>query len=102
MAVSCLITSSIGSFASTNGTVEDFVKRLYSVCLDREPDSEGLKSWTQQLENHELTGAGAAYGFIYSEEFQNKNATNEQYVEYMYQPSVWLQGGYWVYTGSQG
>ncbi|MCQ2531277.1 MAG: DUF4214 domain-containing protein [Saccharofermentans sp.] len=69
--------------ASTNG-VEDFVTRLYNVCLDRNPDPAGLGDWTSKLRNHEATGVSAAYGFIFSAEFQNKQCTNDQYVTYMY------------------
>lgn len=64
--------------------INDFVSRLYRVCLDREPDAAGLKSWADVLKNDEATGICVAYGFIYSVEFQSKNLTNEQYITYMY------------------
>ena len=66
-----------------NKIVEDFVARLYNVCLDRKPDAQGLSDWMNQL-NSGKTGAEVAYGFIFSSEFQKKNLCNEHYVDYMY------------------
>ena len=70
--------------SSADSGVSDFVTRLYSICLDREPDAAGHSDWTSKLLNNQITGAEAAYGFIFSPEFQNKNVSNEQYVELMY------------------
>ena len=64
--------------------VQDFVTRLYNVCLDRDPDTDGFNHWCNRLSNYEISGSEAAYGFIFSPEFQNKSVTNEQYVELMY------------------
>lgn len=64
--------------------ITEFVTRLYSVCLDREPDSQGLNNWRQRLATYTDTGTSVAYGFIFSSEFQNKNYDNATYVEYMY------------------
>jgi len=64
--------------------VQDFVTRLYTVCLDRDPDTDGFNHWCNRLSNYEISGSEAAYGFIFSPEFQNKSVTNEQYVELMY------------------
>ena len=36
--------------------VEDFVVRMYKVCLDREADSSGKKYWCDQLKNQKDTG----------------------------------------------
>lgn len=64
--------------------VTEFVTRMYNVCLDRNPDDEGLNTWTTCLWNHSKSGAEVAYGFIFSPEFQNRNMSNEDFVEYMY------------------
>ena len=61
-----------------------FVKRLYRVCLDREADSSGLNDWCNQLWSRKKGGTDVAYGFVFSEEFQNKNLSDEEYVEYLY------------------
>lgn len=66
-----------------NKTVSDFVTRLYNVCLDRNPDSNGLNSWVNTIINGQ-SGAQTAYGFVFSNEFVLKNLCNEDFVEYMY------------------
>ncbi len=98
MAISMILgTMSPPVSASTNVTVnytitqttaaqgvQDFVTRLYNVCLDRDPDTDGFNNWCNRLSSYEISGSEAAYGFIFSSEFQNKSVTNEQYVELMY------------------
>ena len=64
--------------------VEAFVTRFYQLCLDRDPDAAGLKGWTDNLLNQIQTGADVANGFIYSQEFINKNTTNEGYLTILY------------------
>ncbi|MCD8069192.1 MAG: DUF4214 domain-containing protein, partial [Lachnospiraceae bacterium] len=64
--------------------VTAFVTRLYSICLDREPDEAGLADWTGQLWDHTKSGRDVSYGFIFSQEFTNKNLSDESFVEYLY------------------
>ena len=64
--------------------VTAFVTRLYSVCLDRKPDTAGLKDWTNKLWSHAQSGRDVAYGFIFSKEFTSKKYSNADYVEYLY------------------
>lgn len=64
--------------------VTDFVTRLYSICLDRQPDTNGLNDWTAKLRSKTITGMEAAYGFIFSPEFQNRSLSNTDYIEKMY------------------
>lgn len=78
-----LVSGDCGICGAVNKTAKDFVTRLYDVCLDRQPDEKGLSDWIEQL-NSGKTGAEVAYGFIFSNEFQNKNLCNEHYVDYMY------------------
>ncbi len=68
---------------ATDG-VTAFVTRLYNTCLDREPDDAGLADWTGQLWAHTKSGRDVAYGFIFSQEFTNKNLSDESFVEYLY------------------
>lgn len=70
--------------ADGNQGVAEFVTRLYEVCLGRGADEEGLNNWTGVLVNGQATGVSVAYGFIFSQEFQNKECSNEEYVNYMY------------------
>lgn len=72
------------SICGAQDGVTAFVKRLYSICLDREADADGLADWTNQLWNHTNSGSGVAYGFIFSKEFTEKNYSDSDYVEYLY------------------
>ena len=63
---------------------EGFVRRLYNVCLDREPDAAGLADWVSQLTGGTNDGCRVAYGFIFSQEFKDKNYCNEHYATYLY------------------
>ena len=81
--------------------VESFVTRLYNVCLERDPDAAGLEDWTNRLNGGQTTGVTAAYGFIFSAEFQNKNLCNTDYVKQLYRAFMGREyddGGlsYWV------
>lgn len=61
-----------------------FVTRLYQVCLNRAPDTNGLNDWTNRLWNHTATGRSVAAGFFFSKEFTNKGYDNATYIEYLY------------------
>jgi hypothetical protein len=65
--------------------VTTFVKRMYRVCLGREADAGGLKTWTTALWDHTKSGRQIGEGFIFSKEFMNKNYSNAEYVEHLYQ-----------------
>ena len=67
-----------------NGVVS-FIKRLYKICLDRDADENGLSYWSGMLRRNECSGATAAHGFVFSEEFINKNHSDADYIEYLYQ-----------------
>ncbi|MCQ2482475.1 MAG: DUF4214 domain-containing protein, partial [Clostridia bacterium] len=82
LVICCSSLLSIKSSASSG--VEDFVTRCYQIALGRQPDSEGLKSWTQKLTEGSACGVSVAYGFVYSPEFQNAGFDNATYVEKMY------------------
>jgi uncharacterized repeat protein (TIGR02543 family) len=79
-------TYSVGkcSGCGASDKVTDFVDRLYQTCLDRQADSSGEKNWVVQLKSKSVTGTQAAYGFIFSKEFQNHNYSNADYVEHLY------------------
>ena len=64
--------------------VTQFVTRLYNICLDRDPDAEGLDYWIEVLANRQSNGCKAAQGFVFSKEFKEKNYCNECYVKHLY------------------
>ena len=74
-------TSALGV---TEDKVTPFVNRLYNVCLNREPDAGGQADWVNRLKTGVETGTTAAYGFIFSAEFQNYNYCNTDYVKQLY------------------
>jgi hypothetical protein len=64
--------------------VKDFVTRFYRLCLGRDPDQGGLDDWVNSLKGGSKSGADVAYGFVFSQEFLNMGATNEQYLDILY------------------
>ena len=62
----------------------EFVRRLYSICLERQADEAGLMAWARQLANQRDTGSGAARGFFFSAEFTGRNYSNSEYVTSLY------------------
>ncbi|MBO7424534.1 MAG: DUF4214 domain-containing protein, partial [Clostridiales bacterium] len=75
-------TRAKATIASANATA--FATRLYTECLGREPEAEGLKFWSLGLTNLELSGTQAAREFFYSPEFVNANYSDEEYINRMY------------------
>ena len=67
----------------SEGTI-GFCTRLYTTCLVRNADTEGLNAWADQLANQRDTGTGAAHGFFFSNEFIGQNVSNEEYVNRLY------------------
>lgn len=60
-----------------------FIILLYENTLGRYPSQGEIDYWERELSNGR-TGADTAYGFLFSEEFQNKNYGNSEYVEHLY------------------
>lgn len=64
---------------------DQFVRRLYEVTLKREPEPEGLEFWKTKLINKEISGAEAAYGFIFSPECIGMNLSDGEFIQLLYQ-----------------
>lgn len=56
-------------------TPEEFVAALYRCCLDREPDPDGLASWSDQISRHGDPTAVLA-GIMASDEFRIRSTMN--------------------------
>jgi hypothetical protein len=82
--VTILYANDLKDLDQIRAQVEAFVTRFYQLCLDRDPDAAGLEGWTNNLLNQIQTGADVANGFIYSQEFINKNTTNDEYLTILY------------------
>ena len=61
-----------------------FATRLYTECLGRDPETEGLNFWSLGLTNLELTGSQAAHEFFFSKEFNDHNYNNDELLTRMY------------------
>ena len=64
--------------------INAFVERLYTLVLGREADGEGIESWSNVLMTLESSGIDVGYGFVFSEECQNRGLSNEDFVEILY------------------
>lgn len=87
--------------------VESFVKRLYAKCMGREADDGGLLYWKDRLLSGDVSGAQAAQGFFFGEEYKAKKASDEEFVETLYnvmmdRPSDAQGKADWVYKLKNG
>lgn len=64
--------------------VRDFAKRLYTTCLGREAEKEGLMYWANEIANLRQTGTLAATNFFFSEEFVNAKYDDKEFVTRLY------------------
>jgi glucose/arabinose dehydrogenase len=72
-------------YTGTITNVEEFVTRFYQLFLERNPDPTGLKDWVAALLNGTQTGGDVAHGFVFSQEFANKNSSDEDYLILLYE-----------------
>ena len=64
--------------------VDDFIERLYKEILGRPSDPEGRKYWENKVLSEGYTGADLARGFLYSDEFLNKEMSEEDFLDVLY------------------
>ena len=64
--------------------VEEFVKRLYVNCLNRQPDAKGLSNWVKALKTNEKDAAKVVEGFFFSQEMNNLHLSDSEFVERCY------------------
>ena len=64
--------------------VAGFVRRGYSLILGRGADEGGLNYWMNQLKSGQLTGAGFVKGFLDSDEFRAKGASDTEVISIFY------------------
>ena len=62
-----------------------FISRCYTKALGRCGDIGGIENWVGYLNRGEQSPAQIAFGFVFSSEMQNKNLTDYQYVEMLYE-----------------
>lgn len=64
--------------------VNDFVTRLYVKVLGRQPEQDGQAYWVSALLNRSQSGAQVGRGFVFSEEYKNKNTSDSDFIEMLY------------------
>lgn len=64
--------------------IGSFVDRCYKIALGRIPEAAGYNNWVNNIRAGVIGGGQAARGFILSQEYQNFNRTDEQYVTDLY------------------
>ena len=64
--------------------VRAFVERLYTTCLGREADKDGVDYWTENLLEGNVTGASVASLFVFSDEYINMGKTDDEYLNMLY------------------
>ena len=79
--------SNNGGNSGDTGTVltgkQHFASLLYENAFGKTASQSELDYWAQERTNGRA-GAEVAYGFLFSEEFQNKNYSDADYVEHLY------------------
>ncbi len=82
----------INSGSSTLPTVDkpatqaviDFATRLYTTCLGREGEQEGIDYWANQLTNGRASGTEAARTFFFCDEFIDGDHSDIEFVTRLY------------------
>ncbi len=67
-----------------NPGIGRFVERFYTVVLERAGEKEGIEYWSLQIANGKCTPKDAAKSFFLSEEYINKNTSDEKYIITLY------------------
>lgn len=70
-------------FIARNLSDEEYLKVLYRTFFDREADEAGKQTWLELLADG-TDGTFVLAGFVNSEEFCNRNLSDEDYVETLY------------------
>lgn len=72
-------------FHQSQTNIEDFVNRFYGIVLGRTADPAGRNDWTERLGTGISTGADVAKGFIFSQEFINRQTDDTAFLGILYQ-----------------
>ena len=64
--------------------VVQFAERMYTVCLGRAAEANGLAYWSKGLYEQTITGKSILNSFFLSSELKNKNLSSREYVTRIY------------------
>lgn len=65
--------------------VRNYVLRMYTKALGRDGETPGVEDWTNRINTGAMSAETVAKSFFDSQEFQNRNLSNADYVEVLYQ-----------------
>ena len=68
-----------------NADVRQFVLRNYAKALERKGETAGLETWCYLINKKKMTPAEVTESFFHSKEFINKELSDEDYVETLYE-----------------
>lgn len=68
-----------------NADVRHFVLRNYAKALERKGETAGLETWCYLINKKKMTPAEVTESFFHSKEFLNKELSDEEYVETLYE-----------------
>ena len=68
-----------------NAGVRQFVLRNYAKALERKGESSGIETWCYLINNKKMTPAEVTESFFRSQEFINKELSDESYIEVLYE-----------------
>ncbi len=86
---------------SQRDAVIAFATRLYTTCLGRDGEAEGIEYWTDLLVSGTVTGTYAAHEFFFSGEFLDGNHNNVEFINRLYRTFMGREASsdeldYWV------
>ena len=65
--------------------VRNYVLRMYTKALSRSGETVGVEDWTNRINTRAMSAEDVAKSFFNSKEFINRNLSNEDYVETLYE-----------------
>jgi hypothetical protein len=71
-------------FHQSSTNITNFVDRFYTTVLDRNSEPSGQIYWVDSLSTGTRAGADVARGFVFSQEFTNRNLDNSAYLNTLY------------------
>ena len=87
IALGCVtpVNAALGANGNSKNNRDAFLIRCYDVVFDREPDEDGWNYWMRQIITDQITGTTLAKKFLSSDEYVNKNVSDEQYIADLYE-----------------
>ena len=71
-------------FPAAEKDIGTFVLHAYMTALGRTADQAGFVNWVTNLELGKVCGAQLGYGFLFSQEYINKDRSNSEFVDDLY------------------